>query len=427
MLKNHNDISKTLFIEYLAGLDIPEDLTLSYDNSSKHKKKLANPIKEYWQQVNQFLFSGGVNIDVANAQLDDPRQAFLDEVVTYNKLKNHLYSSFKNLSIHGEILVTISLTENNKYILSFYNKDEFEFEYEDGELEEVEIYTKRKKDGKLYIFKQEFYKDKIKEYPLVPVNKAADYDWEANATEKPNNYNDIPCVIIQNSLELNSERGEGDFDSSSIDMACSILLSTFDALENNHYMGDPLLQSPDPETTIDELNRKAKVLTKFDSEDGGDIKPISVNPISEQSLKLIEKLEINFKKAMGIRYSDDEPSTETSSVTLKILNSATINKAAEKWEYLVEQGFVPLLEKVLRYSYIDKNLLGFNPEDPEDYKVTFSRLKAFFPESSAEKLTKLSIVEALKEIGINPIEALKEYYPEKTSEEINELLTNRDF
>ncbi|HEY9886171.1 MAG TPA: hypothetical protein V6C96_02810, partial [Vampirovibrionales bacterium] len=386
MLTNNN-ITKEQYIKYLAAIPIEKQEFDLQERKNEKNLKLANPIKEYWQQVNRFLFSGGVHIDVSNAEKDDPRQDFLDNVITYTKLKDYLYSCFKELSVYGELLVTINLTEENKYVFSYFTKNEFEYNYSSGELKEVSIYAKRKQGKKYYVFKQKFTPETITNYPLVELKSADTYDWEKHKKEAKNNYKECPCILIQNNLGILNDRGEGDFDDHVIGIVEAIFMLLLDGCENIHFMGDPLLLSPEPDITSKEMQNKEKVITKFEKEDGGKVEALTLNPISAQSLEYLSNLEVLFKKALGIRYTESDNTKETSSVTLKILNSLTINKAQEKWDYIINQGFIEVLQKTLKYSYIDGNLKGYSSEDPEDYKVTITRIKPFFPESYQEKLT----------------------------------------
>lgn len=391
---------------------------------------LGSPIREYLNQVNKFLFSGGLSYDVKDASEDDPRQYFLNDLVHHNKLNSLLYSIWVKGAIYGELLavVTVNPSRPSHYSFSYYDKEDYYPEYLDDRL--IKVWIEKDiigEDGKEYCYRQEMDENNYYTYPLVPVSKKKTFEWEKNVKIEPHPYREIPCVLIKNTECLNSHRGKTEFDRVAIDIASGGVLLLHDALENFHFFGSPLYASVDPEDMLAKLKNRTQVLQKEPENEGGAPEVLQPNPIPEEAFTLYETLKENFFSYMGISQKKREQNTnDISSLSLRILNQDTISKAETKWSNYIDFGLTLLLEKCLRFSAIDGYTSLVNPLDPNTFTIQVTRIKPYFTHTPQETLTLLAVAENLRNLGVSMVTALKEtVYQNLTEEEIRERLEFR--
>ena len=200
-------------------------------------------------------------------------------------------------------------------------------------------------------------------------------------------------------------------------------MATFDGLENIHLFGNPMLVSPDPEDTLKRLKARVQVLQKEPNEDGGTVDVLQYNAIEPEHLDLIALLETSFNKLMGIKSGTEVKSADVSSLTLRIMNSATISKAESKWQTYVEDGLEPMFETILKMAAIDGILLIVNINDEESYCIEITRKMPYFVESPSEVSQQLAVAQQLVDLGVDRVEALKStIWPGLTYGQIEEKL-----
>jgi hypothetical protein len=418
----------TEILWYLVG-DIPE---CSNHNSiySKDKKKnlppIVSPINRYIQEVNRFLFDGGLNIDVSNDNEEKLKTQYLEDVVNRNELQSNLYSIWETGVIEGEILVTVRLS-GELYKFDFFSKREFNYYYDNqGNLDEVNIekLIYDENEDTYYVFKFDLNKKEFINYPLVEYKVAEQFDWNKNKTVVPHEYRFVPAKVIKNRVKISEDRGISDFNHAILKQAVSEIMAVYDALENVHLFGNPFIISPDPDDTLDKLKKRIQVLTSMPEADAGKLDTLNFNAISKEHLDFIDQLKDNFNDSMGIKSNNSDIGKDVSSLTLRIQNSATISKAESKWKNYVDNGLKPLLEKVLLMANTDGILSNVDPLDTETYNVNLTRSKPYFPTSPSEKVQQLNVATQLVELGVDRAEALKEtIWSDLTLDEIESKLS----
>lgn len=395
---------------YLQG---DENECKSSELYSKDRRKylppIASPINWYINEVNRFLFSGGLNFSMEFPDFDSQgiKSEYLEEIINFNDLQSKLYSIWELGAIEGELLLVPRLV-NDLYQIDVYTKDEFEYIYKEGKLYEVIIkrYVHYEDENKTYIYRMDIDQEKYTNYPLVPEWEIESFKWEENGIEFPHEYGFTPVVIIKNRVKVTEDRGISDFNHSTTKQAAAILLATYDALENIHLFGNPLFISPDPKDTLDRLKNRVQVLESSPDSDGR-IDSLKFNSISSQHLELIDKLEKEFNNSMGIARQDVTPN-EMSSLALRILNSSTIAKAESKWTNYVESGLRPLMEMILIMSSQDGILSSINRDARETYAISILRNENYFPMSPQEQVQNLEVATRMVELGVDRAQALKE-------------------
>jgi hypothetical protein len=366
---------------------------------------VASPISQYLNEVNRFLFSGGLQVDLTFALENDPRQDYLDKVIQANKFQSILESVWVTGAITGELLVHIR-SQDSLYKFDWYDLTEFEY---NKDLGCICIETLRTIKDKEYVFKLDLYSDRLVEYKLIESRfVTVNFDWSKFATEVPHSYGFIPAMVIKNCNSINSSRGTGEFNFAAAKVNAAIMMATFDGLENVHFFGSPVLASPDPDDTLSRIQKRVQVYQKEANEDGGSIDVLDFKPIKGEHLQLIEKLESNFNNLMGIKVNSEVKSSDMSSLALRILNASTISKAETKWETYVEDGFKPLFERVLLMAKMDGILPQVSLDNTDSYDLTITRKKPYFDSSPLERLQQLQVATAMVDLGVDRTVALKE-------------------
>jgi hypothetical protein len=388
---------------YLAGETDKNNHSIAWDFSRKQAVPyVASPVAGYLQEVNRFLFDGGLNIDVEAAESDDPRQLFVNHLVKYNNLQSSLESVWQTGAITGELLIVLRLSQGS-YSFEWFDKTEFDYNEE-----AIKVKTVRSIDGVDYVYKLDITSLAYIEYPLVETRYASTFNWEANAEPVPHTYGFIPASVIKNQIKLSSRRGVGEFNFGACKLAAAVLMATFDAFENLRLFGNPFFISPDPDDTLKRLRARVQVLQKEANEDGGTIDILNPSAISAEHLQFIGALQDNFNHHMGVKLGTEIKSADVSSLTLRILNSATISRAEAKWQNYVEDGLKVAIERCLQMSAIDGILLNVNLKDYATYQLSFNRKKPYFVESPLEISQQLTVAQQLVDLGVDRVEALKQ-------------------
>lgn len=376
-------------------------------------------LKVYLNEVYRFLFAGGINVDVEDAEENDPRQEFIKDFISYNKLQLQLQSIWETGSTTGELLcVPYPYPTKQRYILEYFDKTEFEPTYEAGDITKIEVFAKRNIEGESHYYKLEIDSEFYYTYPLVKAKDVINFDWKKVLTKVPHEYNQVPAVVIKNKFDIKSKRGKTDFDLTALKIACAHLIGTFDADENLHFFGSPLFAAADPKTVLALMKKRIQVLPKEAPEDGGAPESISFNALSPEHLKIIEQHEKTFKQHMGIKSEEQQSSGDMSSLSLRIVNAASINTATTKWQNYVEDGLISLFQLAVSMAQIDRVILG-----SQDTEITVVRKVDYFPPSVQETNLLLGVAEKLVYLGMDRSEALQmTYLKTYTKEQIDDML-----
>ena len=171
------------------------------------------------------------------------------------------------------------------------------------------------------------------------------------------------------------------------------------------------------------LNERVRVLQKLGADEGGGHDLLTPTPISSQHLELMEVIEQNFRRHMGIRAGQQTNTTDTSSLTLKILNANTVSEAESKWLNYVDNGLNPLFQLVLRMAAIDGILSAVSVGDESSYALQIYRLKPYFSPSTQEMLQLAQVAIARMDLGLDRAQVIHELiYPNLPLEEIEARL-----
>ena len=413
---------------YLLGYDGKSHGKLATIDYSEDRLPILNtPLRRHLNEVYRFLFSGGIQADVVGADNEDPRQTLINNFIETNKLNSLLYTIWEMGASTGEILLTYSQSEDKEgkpvsnYSLDLYDATEFTPIYgKSGELFSVVILKIRQIDNKDYLFKTEIDSNNFIVYPKVELRKAHNHKF-TNPEIIPHNWGVVPAVVIENLQTPLGTRGLPEFDKASLEIALEIASATLDSASNHHYFANPIFLSPDPEETRRELQARVQVLLKEPEEDGGKPELLQPIPMPSSHKELVTKLEKNLAEHLGTSYGTDTAPPDTASVTLKLLNAKTISTAEERWSRYAADGLVNLLGKLLISAGVDGVLTSVNANDPSTYHLEIRRKQPYFTTTPQEKLQILTIAESLINLGVRREVALREFYPDKTDEQILSL------
>lgn len=411
MLAVNNNVT---LIEYLLGEvnDVTHKFLLNKNKVEAYPALTPLP-KMYLREVNRFLFSGGLHFDISNALVEDPRQKFLDSLISHWKLNSKLEKIWQAGATHGRIGFVLK-PDRNLFKVEFARNYEIT-EYTEDRVIIEKLKTKKQRN---YIYRLDITPTDYIEYPLVPESQRGTFNWANNQTLIPHNYGELPFVCINNTEELFQNQGKPEFDFAALQIACHHAIVAFDLLENAHFFGSPLLVSPDPDDTIQRLKKRIQVLTKEPNDDGGGPEYLNIDPIKSEHLGLLGEVEANFRMHMGISAAYKDLPAQISNVALKTLNSATIDVAQSKWTCYVDQGLIPLLEKALRMA----KAVGIISLPIDG--ITAHRLQPYFALSTLEKTQLAAYAQLLIDLGIDRATALQEtIYPNLTLEQVNERLS----
>ena len=423
------EIQRKKDIEYLLGADLPGSGRLTGNFDKNRLPMLATPFTAHLQEVNRFLFDGGLSIDVIGAEANDPRQDFLDEQIRYMRLSSKLQDIWKTGAITGEIFATYQLAKDSmgeylsKYKVKFFDRSEYTPVYDDyGNLTEVKVFALYSVDGEEKVLKINYKPGVVERWPLMSVQEALRKNLPAPDVF-PHPYKEVPGVIIRNKESVSCSTGLPEFDAASIDMATEIAIAICDAASNYHYFGDPKILSPDPVGTLKEIRSRAQVMYKDDELAAGKPEYMQMQPVPSDHPQFLEMLTQNLRKHLGSPIPDTKGGAELSSLTLRIMNAATISTAEARWQTYVEDGLRPLFEKLLIASAYDGILGNVTPLDPDTHALNIKRKRPYFPQTPAERQQAINNADSLIMLGVSKEVALsEEVYTELTAEQVQERL-----
>jgi hypothetical protein len=385
----------------------------AYTKEGKLKKRITPLFNLYIKEVNRFLFSGGIRIDVSDALPTDARQDFVNNQAKIWKLQSRLESIWKAGATYGE-LGFILKPKDGFYKLEFCRHHEITISKPD----EVVIEKLKEIQGKEYVYRQVLTPEAYKNYPLVPYGQHKSFKWEQSEKVTPHRYGRVPFLLLKNSEDLFDSHGQPEFDENSIEIALMHLQANIDIAENGHFFGSPILVAPDPDDAIQRLKKRIQVLQADPAEDGGKPEYLNISPIKKEHLSFLHGLEAQFRQNTGLSASYTELPAQVSNVALKTLNAATIDIAQSKWLNYVDQGLEPLFELALHCANLD----GFLSNT--DTQVSINRAAPYFAESAQEKLQNATYAQALIDMGVDRATALQQtVWSHLTIEEINHMLS----
>ena len=422
-------LSHLKLVEYLLGFDIKPTGKMLLE-SGNPAPRLTNPLKAYIEKVNRFLFSGGITVDIKDASQDDPRQFWLEQQAKQMNLDQLANLAWERGSVTGEIAIVFTqATKPDGSASMYFNVDLFDYpEFtpkrdENGTLTEINVLAHRDVDGEDYIFKAKYTAESYTVWPLILADKASSADWQNSGVVTPHPYRVLPGVVIRNKLSDLRSRGLSDFDKAAVEMATELVLQEIFSAENHWFFAHPFISSDDPESVLEAIRSRSQVLQAGSVEDAGH--PVILQPTAmpESHDRLLERVQRNLWEHLGISTQTDQAPPDTSSLTLRMLNAATISTAEKRWSSYVTHGLRPLLENMLLAAAANGVLAGVWPSNPETYELTISRAAPYFSVAPIEKQSQLAVAETLVSLGVKREVALaREYFTELTIEQVAEMI-----
>lgn len=406
-------------ISYLYGETEKTNSIEMWDSRRKRYLPVQSSVfKEYVYDVNRFLFSGGISIQLNELPDEHPGHVFVEKIA--NKyIHPNLFSFWETLATKGECIAVIR--GDRDLTLEFFDRREYEVSLTNGKVTEARIKTLVEIDGKIYVYKFNVDSTFYTEYPLVLEEKESNYDWEKNKTQTPHNYNRCPVQLIGINKTLTSKRGCPEFNWTSINIAASIAKIEYGLDENVYFFGHPLIDSPDPDRTVEDLDNKRQVLQKLPPDEGGEHKLLQPQSLTNEELEWVKIKKESFKRAMGITNTQETRMNDPSGSALRIMADGLISKAQAKWEEIVTYGLEDLIDLCLHIGH-DLGLYGLGPLFNKSI-CHIVRSEPYFAKTDQEKIQSLEVVSRLVELGLDRARALQDqFYQDKTLEEIEELL-----
>lgn len=405
---------------YLLGYDCPSVGRLA-DPYVERLPLLDSSLAAHIREVNRFLFNGGLQLDIEGARPDDPRQLVIKRVAKANSLNRRLEQLWWEGAIYGELAIAFRRGEGvNLYPFDFYAPDEYKpFFDSEGSLIALAICLVREVDGKRHVYRQWLDSERVVSYPLVEERLSKSYDWAANRQETFHGWGLTPAVLIRNQQSLSCFRGKPEFNQGCLDKASELALAYLDSASNHHSFANPIYVSPDPEATLKALKARVQVLQSESADDGGNTHILAPQGMPTSHFELIDRLKASLVDALG-RSHAEQATPDSSSLTLRLLNAKTISLAENRWVTYVEEGLIPLMQKVLLAAAIDGVIAGVSAANMAEIQAR--RSKPYFPTAPSEKTQLLTVASELTSLGVRREVALREVFPELTDEQILEIL-----
>lgn len=414
------DLKRIEKTEVLYGLRLNQAVNDLWDPVRKVTIPVqSSPLSEYVNDVNRFLFSGGITLD-SDLPSDHPAQ-LLAEKFSAKCIKPYLNSIWESVAIAGELLAVIRIS-SGQYSLEWFDPREYTLKWEKGELEKISVKTRVEIDGTIYIYRFDIDSRQFWEYPLVKEPEAGYYDWEKNKTITDHGLGRLPAHLIKVNPSIKTRRGCSEFPLAALNLSQSICTIEYGLDENLYFFGNPFFDSPDPRATIKDLNEKRQVLQKLPNDEGGGHTLLQPQTLSGDELAYLQFKKESFKRLMGITNTQETRLTDASGVALRIMNDGLISKAQVKWVEVVDDGLEGLTRLFMNCAH-QAGLVVMPLVDPN---FSYHRSEPFFIQTEAERLQSLDVAERLFDMGLDRAIALQlTVFPHLGIGQIEEMFSNR--
>lgn len=411
--RDTTDSALTSTVEWMLGYGSNAPDNWRFSNWSKSRRRLASPISHYLGEIERFSLDRGVSIDLPDTPKEDPKQKLLDIVQERNYTEELNYKALERGSITGAVYWGFIPDPDKYYRLYLYDAGEVQEYPEETGQSGFMVQTKGDRHYTRIGFTDNAYiKYEKSTNPHSP--------WVESETI-PHPYGFVPMVKVVNKVGDHSLTGEVSFDWMAVEMAMEICSQTLSSAANYNYFGGPFIVSSDPKETLKELLSRRQVLTGRMSSDIQDTELLSMPAMPAQHKEFLDELSKSFADHMRISWVPGTPPGDTSSLTLRLLFSKTIN-SAQKVGSRYLGGFKHLLELILLAAAVDGYVVGVSAVDPDSFKLSERFKSEIFPQTPQEKQQILAVVEQLQLLGVSTEIALSEYYAELNTDEIKDLL-----
>jgi len=367
---------------------------------------LATPFRRHLNEVNRFLFDGGVVVDTRQP---GPKQDWVTELAARLKLGSVLDSLWEKLAVYGRVLLGLHPDGEGFYRWAIYTNYELEHDT-NGNIVHASAFTT---DDQGTVWRTVYTPKEYQVYPARRLNER-----ERNPNRIKHSYPFAPvCELRNNSL------GISEFDIAAIEMATEIAVQYSAAAENFYYFGNQIITTPNKRETLDAIATRSRVLTQESEAEGGRPSVLDLKATPEHALKLIENINANLADHLGSPIVHLNLRSDLSSLTLKLTHQGTIGTAQRKWESIITEGVKPTFGRMLLMAAYDGLRSDVTSTDSASYNVDIMRTRPYFQESALEKSQRLVVVDSLISLGIRPSYALaEEYYTHLTEAQVEDLL-----
>ena len=407
--KKDHDEQRHKFADWLLSLntDAPSDWRMNHWKGSK--RRVGSPLHMFYGEIERFSFDRGAQFSLPKTSGTEPRSMLLSQVVKANRLNAMAPFLFERGAVTGSTLLVYRPDPEKFYEILSYENQEF-MALDDGfavQYHGVDGYWVR---WAITSRAYEYYEPT--KFPASPWKLKDQYSHA---------YGEVPAIEIGHRFTGHTPKPAPAFDWVALELAAEIISQTLASASAFNYMGAPLLVSADPRQTIEELAGRARVLSGANSPDFQDTAMLAGGGMPAHHEEFIDRLGKNYADHMRINWVPSDPPGDTSSLTLRLLYSKTI-QAADRVADTYLGGLSKVLGMVLKAAALDGVLADVTPTQPETHEVRFDYEQELFPPTPQEKTALLAVAESLIQLGIRPQVALQEYYGSHTEEEIDALL-----
>lgn len=395
-------------------------------------KGLSSLVPElHLQQVGLFLFKKGIELYLLRE--DKVSNKFLQKMWNYNKMPLLLIDLWRIGALTGEVLLYIKPLEDG-YKIIYYSANQFEPEYDDNfDLKSVIIrstkfISKDKKQGEIVRINE----DKIEVWRDRDLSYSPD-----EVIENP--YGFLPCVIIQNNPVLGG-RSTGEFE-------------RFEHLIEQHswgvqqlnsnleFFGGPIFYSSRSKSEMIEAGiiedrssisaeggyrhplptrgqrvKARRVISGL--EEGEQLGFTTPTPVDKSMVDSIDNFGKELRMALGGVPDLDLVANSGSLFDFQYRYSQVYITASRKAITYIDFGVVKCFEILMRMANFD-GLINIVDEDNE---IKWRYLGEVFPDTVNNVLTKSIVSRNLLRLGVSLESSLRHTFPDKTDDEIRELL-----
>lgn len=392
-------------VEWLLGYAGDRPSNWRFQNWNMSQRRLSSPFRMFLGEIERFSLDLGVRFDVPEATETDPRQLLLKEVSRANRFQDLMYMALERGTTTGSVYLFSRPDPDLFYRVYLFDECEvMEAPNEDG-------YWVQSFDGTLF----QRWGFTATSYQTYRATKYENTDWELES-EQPHSYGRVPGIQILNKVQDHSFFPIATFDWVAVELATDICSQMLAASSNFQYFGGPFLVSSFPEQTLQELMERRQVLTGSMDQGTQPTGLLQAEAMPTEHGQHLDRLWQNFCTHLGISWIPATPPGDTSSLTLRLLHSKSINTAQSYAETYLENGFKQLCQLILEQAPLDGVLLT------EPTELVLGYENEIFPPTISEKSQVLGLVEQLIQLGIRPEIALQEYFGTLSTDQIQELM-----
>ena len=376
-----------------------------FRNWNHSKRRLSSLLAWHQREVLKFGLGRSYHTDIVNDS-GSIQQEFIDRVIESNKLRKLLENLFERDCVTGQAFLMFSLDKDRLYRLYPYDKTEV-LPWDSGGEKGYQIQVKTK-DG----YKRKIVTDKA--YYKFNSSKNPHSLWGDPIEVDEHKYGFVPMVEFQHKVKIDGD-AQPEYNWLSIEMALEICSQLIAAAANYTYFGGPFIVSSDPRNTLQELLDRRQVLTGRNSNDFQDTALLKMDSMPSDHPQFVDGLSARFADYHGLSWVPDRPSGDLSSLALRLLYTDTINTSESIFSAYID-SLHELIQLLLKAGFVD-SVVGYKEVELE---TRFST--ELFPPTPVEKQSLLGVAEQLISMGVRTEIALREYFPNLTTDEIADIL-----